>query len=72
MKVVFLQDVEGVANGGEIKEVKNGFARNFLIPKKLAVPANRNSMQRVQKLAKEAEEKRILSLIHICRCRRAI
>ena len=59
MKVVFLEDVQGVANGGEIKEVKNGFARNFLIPKKLAVPANRNSMQRVQKLAKEAEEKRI-------------
>ena len=34
MKVVFLEDVQGVANGGEIKEVKNGFARNYLIPKK--------------------------------------
>ena len=59
MKVVFLEDVQGVANGGEIKEVKNGFARNYLIPKNLAVPATQNSMQRVQKLAKEAEENRI-------------
>jgi len=59
MKVVFLEDVQGVANGGEIKEVKNGFARNYLIPKKLAIPATQNSMQRVQKLTKQAEEKRI-------------
>ena len=59
MKVVFLEDVQGVAIGGEIKEVKNGFARNYLIPKHLAIPATQNSMQRVQKLAKEAEEKRI-------------
>ena len=39
MKVVFLEDVEGVAQGGEVKDVKNGFARNFLLPKNLAAPA---------------------------------
>ena len=32
MRVVFLEDVEGVAMGGDVKEVKNGFARNYLIP----------------------------------------
>jgi len=36
MKVVFLQDVRGVARAGEIKEVADGYGRNFLIPRKLA------------------------------------
>jgi large subunit ribosomal protein L9 len=39
MKVVFLQNVEGTAQVGEIKEVKNGFARNYLLPRGLAAPA---------------------------------
>ncbi len=39
MKVVFLEDVPKVAKAGEIKEVADGYGRNFLIPKKLAVPA---------------------------------
>lgn len=39
MKVVFLEDVEGTAQVGEIKDVKNGFARNYLLPRKLAAPA---------------------------------
>jgi large subunit ribosomal protein L9 len=40
MKVVFLEDVPSVARSGEIKEVAYGYARNFLIPKKLALIAN--------------------------------
>ncbi len=36
MKVVFLEDVPKVAKLGEIKEVADGYGRNFLIPKKLA------------------------------------
>ena len=39
MKVVFLQDLPRVAQAGDIKEVANGYARNFLIPKGLAVVA---------------------------------
>lgn len=59
MKVVFLQDVSGVALGGEVKEVKNGFARNYLIPQNLAVAANHNTLQRRQHLKTNAEEKRL-------------
>ena len=59
MKVLFLEDVTGVALGGEIKEVKNGFARNYLIPKKLAVPATKDALQRVERLSKDAEQKRL-------------
>jgi large subunit ribosomal protein L9 len=36
MKVVFLEDVHDVANSGDVKEVADGYARNFLIPRKLA------------------------------------
>ena len=40
MKVAFLEDVPNVARAGEIKEVADGYGRNFLIPRKLAVLAN--------------------------------
>ena len=40
MKVIFLQDVPNVAQAGEMKEVANGYGRNFLIPRKLARLAN--------------------------------
>ena len=59
MRVVFLEDVAGVARGGDVKEVKNGFARNYLIPKSLAVPATHNALQRVERLAREADVTRV-------------
>jgi len=39
MKVVFLEEVEGTAHVGEVKNVADGFARNYLLPRKLAAPA---------------------------------
>ncbi len=62
MRVLFLEDVSGVALGGEIKDVKNGFARNYLIPKKLALPATKDAMQRIVRLSRDAEEKRLKTL----------
>ena len=62
MRVVFLEDVPGVAEGGDIKEVKNGFARNYLIPKSLAVPADHNALQGVQRLKRQAGEVRAQAL----------
>ncbi|HCH35214.1 MAG TPA: 50S ribosomal protein L9, partial [Dehalococcoidia bacterium] len=46
MKVIFLEDVVGTADAGEVKEVKNGFARNFLLPQGLAAPATKDQIQR--------------------------
>lgn len=59
MKVVFLEDVYGVAKGGDIKEVKNGFARNFLIPQNIAVPASHDALLRVKSLANKADTERV-------------
>ena len=44
MKVIFLQDVKGTAKKGDVKEVSDGYARNFLIGKGLAVEATAKNM----------------------------
>ncbi len=51
MKVVFFEDVEGTAQIGDVKDVKNGFARNFLLPRALAGAATKDNLQRAQSLA---------------------
>jgi len=48
MRVIFLEDVPNVARAGEIKEVANGYGRNFLIPKKLALLANSPATSQLQ------------------------
>ena len=53
MKVVFLQDVPNVAHAGETKEIADGYGRNYLIPKKLAVLADKSAtkvLERQQKI----------------------
>lgn len=44
MKVIFLKDVKGTAKQGEIKEVSDGYARNFLLGKGLAVEATAKNL----------------------------
>jgi large subunit ribosomal protein L9 len=61
MKVVFLEDVPGTAQVGEVRVVKNGFARNFLLPRSLAAPATAQAIQQAEARAK-AEEKRQAAL----------
>ena len=56
MKVILLQDVKSLGKEGEIVNVNDGYARNFIIPKKLGVEAtdaNKNTL----KLQKQNEEK---------------
>lgn len=49
MKVIFLKDVPNVAIAGEIKEVASGYARNYLIPQKLALLADSQAISVVEK-----------------------
>ena len=51
MRVVFLDNVEGVARAGEIKNVADGFARNFLLPRKLASAATTAEVKRAETTA---------------------
>ena len=44
MKVIFLEDVKGKGKKGELKDVSDGYARNFLLPKKLAVLATNDAI----------------------------
>ena len=62
MKVILQQDVKGQGKKGQLIEASDGYARNFLIPRKLAVAAtaeNLNTMKQQEKakLAQEAAEK---------------
>lgn len=57
MNVVFLKDVPNVAKSGDIKNVPDGYARNFLIPNKLAAPATANVTKHLEAQAKAEEKK---------------
>lgn len=66
MKVIFVKDVSGVARAGEIKEVADGYGRNFLIPQHLALlfsPAARNVVgaKRKKEASMEAESGELAS-----------
>ena len=52
MKVVFVEEVSGSALVGEVKDVKKGYARNFLLPRGLAVPATKDNLERGERLAR--------------------
>ena len=48
MKVIFLQDVPNVARAGEVKEVADGYGRNFLIPQRLALLASSQAVNLIE------------------------
>ena len=60
MKIILLKDVENLGKKDEVKEVKAGYARNFLIPRGLAKPATRENLEWLEAQkdieAKKAEE----------------
>ena len=55
-KVIFLQNIRNVAQIGDIKDVADGYARNFLLPRKLAVLSTANTL----KMAEQLKQKRAL------------
>lgn len=60
MKVVFLESIEGTALVGEVKEVKNGFARNYLLPRGLAAPAVEPHLQRAEARARREAKQQVV------------
>ena len=57
MKVILLKDVKGTGKKNEVKEVSDGYARNYLLPKKLAVPAEHTNMKELNEKNKSNEWK---------------
>jgi large subunit ribosomal protein L9 len=58
MRIVLLDDLPGVGNAGEVAEVKNGYARNWLLPQGLAERATKDALNRVTLIKRAAEAKR--------------
>jgi large subunit ribosomal protein L9 len=62
MQIILQEDVEKLGNRGQVVDVAEGYARNFLLPRKLALEANAGNMKRLEKMRaafakKEATEK---------------
>ena len=61
MKVVFLENVPNVAEAGDVRDVKNGYGRNYLFPRDLAVLATPDHLRRVDSLKKSSAQRQEVS-----------
>jgi len=59
MKVILLQDVKGQGKKGQIKEVSEGYATNFLIPRGLGRPATEGNLKTLEQQHKSEEKRKI-------------
>ena len=57
MKVVLIEDVKGTGKAGETKDVANGYARNFLLPRKLAQQATKGAQEQVDRVKATAVQR---------------
>jgi large subunit ribosomal protein L9 len=57
MKIILLDDVTKVGRRGEVRDVSDGYARNFLIPKKLALHATAGNMKNLDSIKKQQQAK---------------
>jgi large subunit ribosomal protein L9 len=57
MKVILLDDVTKVGRRGEVRDVSDGYARNFLIPKKLALSATAGNLKNLEHIKRQQDAK---------------
>lgn len=55
MKIILKEDLEKIGKAGEVVEVKDGYARNYLVPRNLAVPANKGNLVSIERILKEKD-----------------
>lgn len=58
MQVILLQDIKKIGNKGDIKDVKEGYAKNFLLPNRLAISANSAKAEKIkqEKILKNSQK----------------
>ena len=59
MEVILVQDIEKLGKAGDRVKVRDGYSRNYLFPRRLAVPVSEGGLKFLQAKKKRAEEKRI-------------
>jgi large subunit ribosomal protein L9 len=64
MQVMLIEDIVTVGRVGDVVEVKNGYARNYLIPQGLAIPATKSALKQADQLRKNAEKRRAREMQH--------
>jgi large subunit ribosomal protein L9 len=57
MQIILIQDVNNLGGANEVVTVKNGYARNFLIPQKMAVEASSSNLKQLQERVKQQKKK---------------
>jgi large subunit ribosomal protein L9 len=57
MDVILIQDVDNLGGANEVIKVRNGYARNFLLPRKLAIEASAGNMKQLQEKMKQKKKK---------------
>ena len=62
LKVILREDVAGFGKAGEAKQVKDGFARNFLFPKKLALAASDETLKQIERDQNKKKAKKELEI----------
>jgi len=68
MEIILIQDVDNLGGKNELVKVKNGYARNFLIPRGLAVeanPSNRKQLNERVKVAKKKEDQMLAQINNV-------
>ena len=68
MDIILIQDVDNLGGSNEVVKVRNGYARNFLIPRGLAVeasPSNRKQLEEKLKQVKKKEEKMLAEINNV-------
>lgn len=64
MDIILLQDIEGVGEKGDLASVSRGYARNYLLPKRLAEVANPGRLDEVRRLMEERKAREIRTAEH--------
>ncbi|HEX4877043.1 MAG TPA: 50S ribosomal protein L9 [Chitinophagaceae bacterium] len=68
MEIILIQDVDNLGAKNEVVKVKNGYARNFLLPRQLAVensPSNRKQLEERLKQVRKKEEKMLAEINNV-------